>query len=204
MRGPESRRRGHRSRLGPLVFAVALVLALSACGGDDAGDGDSPGDRGPSSVQEEILEKAIEEGAAADGDDVEVDLDGEAFSVENDEGSFTVGGGEVPESFPEGVPLPPGDYSVTSSMEVSGEGGYLRLVTATTGTIDELAAFLEQGLTEGGFTIEGTQKQNIGESSSVILTATGHGKSVMVNVGDLGSTDDSITVAYVITDEEQG
>lgn len=198
MRRTDVRRGG---RVGVLGCALALVLALAACGGDDEGEGLES--TGPSGVQEEILEKAIEEGAAADGDDVEVDLDGEAFRVENDEGSFSVGGGEVPESFPEGVPLPPGEYTVTSSMEVSGEDGYVRLVTATTGTIDELAAVMEQGLTDGGFTIEGTQKQNIGESSSVILTATGEGKSVMVNVGDLGATDDKITVAYVITHEPE-
>lgn len=62
-----------------------MVLALVAC---------SPG--------EELAEQIIEsqEGVG----DVEVDSDSGEVSVETDEGSFTLGGGEVPDGFPVDVP----------------------------------------------------------------------------------------------------
>ncbi len=86
------------------VMFVALALVLAAC----------------QSATEQLSEKLAEQAVGVN--DVDIDTDTGKISVETDEGSFTLGGGEIPEGFP--VPVPDGGRVTASfvsddSMDVS-------------------------------------------------------------------------------------
>lgn len=175
-------------------LALALVTLGAGCGAEE---------KLTEAATEEVVEQAIEESVEG-GSDVELDVDdgGNTVTYESEEGSLTMGSGEIPESFPDTIPLPPEDYSILSAMEVTGDGGYVRLVVTTTGTVEDLGALMEQGLEEGGFTIEGTQNQSYGDTTSVMMQGTGDGKSVMITVNDAGDGEGQISVGYTITAAE--
>lgn len=71
-----------------IVIALLAVIA-TACG----------------AANEELAEQIIERSGGGEAD-VDLDLDTGQVSVETDEGSFSVGGGEIPDGFP--VPFPDG------------------------------------------------------------------------------------------------
>ncbi len=77
------------------VGFVALALVLTAC----------------QSAAEVLSEQVIEQAAGVD--DVKIDTDSGEVSVETEDGSIVIGGGEIPDGF--GVPLPDG-YTVTSVL----------------------------------------------------------------------------------------
>jgi hypothetical protein len=74
------------------IVLIALALLLTAC----------------QTAAENLTEQILEQ--AGDGD-VDIDLDTGEVSLETDEGSVTIGGGELPSDFP--IPIPDG-YQVTS------------------------------------------------------------------------------------------
>jgi hypothetical protein len=76
---------------------VALTLVLTAC--------QSAAENLAENITEQIAEQADGIG------DVDIDLDSGEIKVETDDGSITIGGGEVPDGFP--IPFPDG-YKVTS------------------------------------------------------------------------------------------
>lgn len=144
-----------------VLGAVALVAA--ACGD---GDGSS------------LAEQAVEEGAERSGTDVDVDIDEESgeFSVrgEDGEGSFSVGGsGELPESFPDGFPLPD-DVRIGSSFSSEQEGRSGFSVTAeASGSYDEIVSFYEEALPSSGYEIESTNTASGGGTDSTTLGIAG-------------------------------
>lgn len=75
------------------VGFVALALILTAC----------------QSAAEVLTEQVVEQ--AVGGGDVKIDTDSGVVSVETEDGSVTIGGGELPDGFD--MPLPDG-YDVTS------------------------------------------------------------------------------------------
>lgn len=105
------------------ITAIAVVgaLLLTACG----------------SAVEEITENAIENDL---GEDVELDLDDGQVNIESDEGSLSIGGGEVPEGF--GIALPDGGEVVTSMDSTSGDA-VMQAVSLQydPGTYEELVEF---------------------------------------------------------------
>lgn len=88
-------------RIIPIVCVVALGIA--ACG----------------AANERLTEEIIEQAGGGDAD-VDLDLESGEVSVETDEGSFTIGGGEIPDGFP--VPFPDGG-TVQSVLESGGSAG---------------------------------------------------------------------------------
>lgn len=92
-----------------------------------------------SSAAEELTEQIIESGGNGD---VEVDMNDGTVSIsvagEDGSGSFTVGGGELPEDFP--VPIPDGG-EVVSVFESEGDAAVSVLYDA--GSYDEVSAFYE-------------------------------------------------------------
>ena len=134
-----------RSSTSTLVAAplLAAALVVAGCG--------------------EIAERAVEEGleqAGGASGNVELDLDNEdgSLSIESSEGSFRIGAQDVPEDFPEEVPLP-AELEVMSSMSFNEEGGTSFNLNATTpGDATTVADELEAAFTDAGFTITGTSQ----------------------------------------------
>jgi len=140
-----------------LAITLSAAVLLAGCG----------------SIGEAVSERAIEEGleAAGGGGDVDIDLDDEngGISIETSEGSMQIGNAEIPDGFPESIPLPD-DATIVSAMSFSEDDGANFNVTMTVpGAADALAADLEDQLTANGYEIVGTfdQDMNCESTSSV-------------------------------------
>lgn len=133
---PRGGRHAH-TRRGAIV-AATLALAVAGC----------------SSVSEQVAESVADE--AADqlaGEDVDIDMGDEGFSVESSEGSLSVGG-EIPADFPDTIPLPD-DHTVISVVEQDGGDGKIQGVQVQTpGTLAEWDAFYADALEEAGWTLD--------------------------------------------------
>ena len=138
-------------RLRTISIAVS-ALAVFAAGCD--------------TIAEQVGEEVAEQAAGGEVD-LDVDESGGNISVETSEGTMSFGGGgELPASFPEDLPLPAGDYEVASSFEGSGgDAGDLRLQTAvmTTAAYDDVVAHFESALPDAGWEIQDTQSMSMGE-----------------------------------------
>jgi hypothetical protein len=150
------------------LVAVAAVVLLAACSGDDGGA------ESGLEVAEEILEQQ------RDGE-IEIETDGE-ITVEGEDGgdSFSLGG-DVPDDFPEVVPLPQGGVVVTSTG--SGDGPNRSWSVAYTGLDPNSVAGYRDTIVGDGFEIENSFSDDQGGVSAFV--ATGHGYVVAVG----GSAD---------------
>lgn len=191
------------SRAGALVVG-ALVFALAGCGT-------------PEDIAESAVERAMEEAAESDasgsdeaasdgtsdgfqgGEDVEVDIDadGGTMTFENEDASMAVGeGAELPETFPEDLPLPLEDYSVTLAME---ESSAVQVSLQTTGDFDALTAHLEEGAEAAGYTIADRSSSTMEDFKQVMFTAKGNGRNAFIM---LASGEDGISLTYRVESEE--
>ena len=105
-------------RFVPVVLGVSLILA--AC----------------QSASETIAEQLAEQVEGVDN--VEIDTDTGQVKIETDEGSVTIGGGELPDDFP--VPLPDG-YQVASVFTADGTSAVS--LAYPEGDFDEIVAFFD-------------------------------------------------------------
>lgn len=120
----------------PVAAVLAGVALLGAAGCGQAAE----------KVAEKATEEAIES-QAGDGAKVDIGQDG-TFEIETEEGSYSAGTGEVPEGWPDDVPLPDGLEIVTGSNL----GNDAERITSVIGTTDEspdaVAAFYEEALSD--------------------------------------------------------
>lgn len=148
-------------RLITIVAVPAAALLLTACSTD--------------SLLESAVEEGIERAAEASGDDVgdvELDLDGEdgTFSIETDDGSLSFGGSsELPEDFPDDLPLP-GDFEAQSVQEFSSEGEQVVAVQGTVEGYQQVVEFYEAELPAAGWEITGTSSSGTGGTGTTQLT----------------------------------
>ena len=120
---------------------------------------------------EDIAERVAEEAAEQLGDgqgEVNLDMDEEGgnITVETSEGTISMGGGGgLPESFPDDLPLPQGDYEVGGSMEQSNEtdGASFTTTLMPTEAYDDLVAHFEAALPDAGWDVDDTQTVSMGE-----------------------------------------
>ena len=163
-----------RIRTSLLVAAVALSLA--AC----------------DSAVEQLTEEAAERAAEAAGSgDTEIDIDEEGgLSVETDEGSLQIGaGGDVPEDFPDEIPLP-ADYTVLNSASFSGEDGQSFQVSMESEGLDVVAYIEDQvvpSLEDAGYEIA---NQSTTTTDGVNFSSVGaEGDEFQVSVRAAGQQD---------------
>lgn len=128
------------------IALMALALSLTAC----------------QSVSENIAENIVEQVAEqADGvGDVDFDVESGEISVETEDGSVTIGGGEIPDGFP--IPVPDG-YVVTSVFTSDGDASVS--LAYGDGSYTDIEAFYDDW-TEG-------QSAEWSKSSSSISTEEG-------------------------------
>jgi hypothetical protein len=174
-------------RLAPAALGVVLVLTAAACGDD----GGSPSDN----ALEEIIEQQ-------GGGEVDIDSEDGEVTVESEDGSFTASSdGELPEDWPDDVPLPD-DLAIDGSSRIadSASGGFILSVSgATSLSVEEVQELYTSGLdgwTEGlnmvnssGGTDSLTMAFEDDEGRGVMLTASNDGEATMlaVNVTSEGS-----------------
>ena len=143
----------HTSRTARGLVAGVVGLALAGCG--------SVSDEISERVTEQVVERAAEAGGE-EGVEFDIDSDDGSFTIETDEGTFATGSDELPEGFPEAMPVPDGLVvagSMTGSGD-SGEGYFVQLSSeeASQGAYDELVAFYDAELEANGWTVEDRQE----------------------------------------------
>lgn len=173
----------HTIRTRPrLLLAIgALALSGTAC----------------SSIGEGIAERAAEEiaeQAAGEGVEIDLDEDGGTFRIESSEGTLDFGGGEIPDGFPDGLPLPDGHEVLTTMSQGSDDGETMMVNLGAPGGFDAVRAAVESGL--DGWTIDNTSDMSSGDFASTTWTVSRDDWSGSVTVSSDGS--DQTTVAYVL------
>lgn len=167
------------------IMIVVLALVAAGCG----------------SAIEGLTEEAIERGLEASGEDVgdvDIDLDEDSgeFRVESDDGTFSVGGGEVPDGLE--LDLPDGGEVVSSlttpdlvqvSLQYPG------------GQFDDLVDFYDQRLadwdrSESTFTNDGTEIRNV--------SWRGEENQTFAQVVTCFDTDGEATLACVTVAQDVG
>lgn len=160
-------------RLPALVAVLALGVApLAACG---------------QSAEKKAVEALIKN---SDDSVKSVDIDGDAFSIETDEGTFSMGeGAAVPDEFPSDVPMPAVDHTVVTAS-VSG-GRVTLMLSAPDLDVTAEAARLLSGLESAGWTIGDKTEMNTADTKMYALSATKGTQELGINLvreaGDDGS-----------------
>jgi len=100
------------------IAALAAVISMTIFMLFSASGCFNPGQKVAEKVTEEAIEKAIE----SEGGEAEIDIGEEGVSIKTDEDEMTYGGGaELPEGFPEVVPVYP-DMEIITSWKATEDG----------------------------------------------------------------------------------
>ena len=93
------------------VVSLALVFAMGGCAQQAA---------------ERIVERAIEQAAEAEGEDVDIDLSEGEINISDEEGNeMSFGGGDIPDDWPSVVPVNKNiDIAFSASQTTDGKKGW--------------------------------------------------------------------------------
>lgn len=175
--------RSSRSRLAISVLALTLGVSTVGCG--------KAAEKFAEKATEKVTEKAIE---AESGGDANVDIgkDGKV-QIDTEDGSLSIGTGEIPDSWPSDVPLPE-DLDIVSSLATQ-DGSILAGSTASMNDA-EVMEFYEEAL--GGWTAS---------SRANDMTATGNFSSAQYEQGErvlsitaTGTPDESTAISISYTE----
>lgn len=160
----------HRPRT-HVIATVALAATASLLAGCGAA---------AEKVSEKATEKAIEQQT---GGKVDIDSSGDrSVDIETEDGSMTLGGGEIPEEWPEEIPLPDDLTVQTGAAMDASDGRLVSVVGATDDTPEEILASLKEALadweisgestsTGGGSTTTGAQWETDGRRVTFAATS---------------------------------
>lgn len=153
---------------------------------------------GISCSSQDVADKAAEkiaEAAGGDGTDVSIDSETGEVKVDTEDGSFSMGTTELPESWPSEIPLPD-DYTLSFAMESAAAEGATSNITGTvpgsaSSTFDQIVG--EFGA--GGWTE--TMKTTSSSGDGTVSTASFENSdwTVMFNVSETG---DETTFSYTV------
>lgn len=179
-------RRSPRTTL--LVLAGAATVALAGCG--------SVADTAAEQVVEQAIENSTDVGGS-EGTDVGLDSDTGEFSIDvegSEGGSLSIGGGEIPDTFPEQFVLPD-DGEVRAVTELQGAVGVQ--VTAGADALEALEA-TQAALVDDDW-------QAVTESTAGDLRQATYRKGDLhVTIGALGQGDEYVLTYNYLTEEFDG
>lgn len=166
----------HRALIAAVLIAGTGVLA-------GCGSGEEASDKAADAVAEKALEAAAEESS---GGDVDIDVDDEQVTIEGEDGTYTMGGTERPESLPDDFPLAEGE--ITYAME-SPSGS---MVTVK---VDDVGSAFDQALADleaAGWTRSSVTEAEDGAMAT--LTGESEGDSVLITTSPTAQE-----ISYVVT-----
>jgi hypothetical protein len=150
------------------VLAVALLL-LPACGGS----------------AEDATEGAVVDAIEAElGGDATVDVEEDSLTIDTEDGSISAGTGQLPEGFPDSVPLVDGEVVFGQRSESpEGSGWTVQLLVET--TPDDVTAELTRALGEAGFQVQSAPAEG---GNTLLADSDAWSVLVVVAPGDEGTT----------------
>lgn len=169
-----------------IAIVGALALATTACG----------------SITERVTEGVLERAA---GGDVDIDLDGEdggSITVETSEGTARFGaGGNLPDSFPDDVPLPSADYQVAQSFEQSGSDGVaVQVSLGVNAAASDVADELEGEFAADGWENDSTSRTSGDGFTQITMAFTKGEMRVMLMI--MSDDGDETIVSYTVVHED--
>lgn len=184
----------NRTRLIAAALAVPLV-AVTGCGTDKLAD----------KASEKAAEKILE---SAGGEDVDIDIDqdsGKATFRDADGSTFSIGGGDLPEDWPEEVPLPDG-FTLEGSFSGVDDGQANFTVSGTlSGDPTEHFGALVDAFENDGWTEQHRSTTDASGSSMSSATYVNDTWTVTVLLtADDGDGDESIGVVYTVMPTDAG
>ena len=149
-------------------------------------------------AEEKAGEKLAEDALSQGGN--EVDVDGDKVTVKDKDGNVNVYGEDVelPDDFPDDVPLPKGDYKVNSVYDEGDRTTIMFLFEAP--DMESLEQHLKSGLADGGYTIEDGMR--IDEESGEQVHFTGTSAEREVSIMLMVAPDEEATAVYTLTKAE--
>ncbi len=182
-------------RLTKLSMLLVLVLAAAGCG-----FGDSAGERLMEEVAGEAADEDVdldmdEDGITIETEDGEVSMDEDGFSATGEDGEFEAGaGGELPDDFPDEMPVPDGEIQLASSGS-DADGQQLQVTIVAEDDLEALEALYADELEAGGWDVEEEAEMSMDGMRSRVLAAEGHGWDGSVT---LTQTDDEPPLVNIV------
>lgn len=164
------------------AWLVGSVLAVALTGCSDTVEG----------IAEGTVERALEDEL---GDSVDVEIGADGYTVDTEDGTTTVGDGEVPPDFPSDFPLVDGEVTFAQSLDTGDATTWTVLVTAA----GDPAAITEQVLGQlesGGYAVDQAGELSSEEDSGGSLLAEKDDVSALVVVAQEGG---DVAVTYSVT-----
>ena len=136
-----------------LMVLVVVVLAAAGCA------------KAAETTVEQAIERQLEEQGSGDVN-VDVDEDGGSVSIETDEGSFQMGGGEIPDDFL--LPVP--DYQeISNVLTQTGESaGTMVTLTFDPDDFDDVVDLYEGFFNDEGWEVSRTESSADNQRTVVI------------------------------------
>lgn len=145
-------------------------------------------------------------GAISDLPSVSTDKDGGSVTIKGKDGESATldmdSSGELPDWFPDGLPLPD-DFTVVTSSEFETNEGYMKSVALTTHQdFDSLIAQIDDGLAAAGITPEPRSVSEQAGMQSALFGAELESEGWMINILDYGDDEEGIGITYATVHEE--
>jgi hypothetical protein len=140
-----------------IVSIFTMIAVLMGCGSREA-------------AQEAAVEKAVEQSAKADGQDVDVDIDGDSMTIKSDGGKSTVSVGEgttIPSDFPSDVPTYP-DAKVLGSFGNTEQKAH-SLQLSTTDPLDKVQKYLQEQAVAKGWSEDSVMNTQGGTPMAMLM-----------------------------------
>lgn len=165
-----------------LVACLAVAGLLGAAGCAMAAE----------EISEQAAEQAVEAGASGEVDvDVDVDGDSGTMKIEGSDGSLNVGNDELPESFPDDLPLPE-DFTVQMSLESPDN---ITVNVTTTDDFESLRDRLTSEFAEAGYVVDNKVNSEMGGVRGRMLAGVKGERKVSIHITEAES---QTTVGYLI------
>lgn len=165
------------------VVAVVAALTLAGCGaGEKAG--------------QEAADRLTEKALSQDGQDVDVDSGDGSVSVKTEDGTVAFGEDvDLPEEFPDDVPLPRADFKVVSAATQGGEVSVMLSLADL--DFEAEKEHLTQELEAAGYTLSDTMDATSDGNGFFSVTATLGERTVGVVLSE-GDGVDGSTAMYSV------
>ncbi|MFP4502206.1 MAG: hypothetical protein ACLFTT_14490 [Candidatus Hydrogenedentota bacterium] len=165
-----------------------LAMAMAGCGGDSGGGADTATESTDGgAMRDAAVSKAIEAAAAAQGEEVEVDIDsttgGADIKAKTNDGDVEMSsdnGAQLPEGLPEDVPILPG-MKIRFSQRESQDNAYT-IVGVTGKSLAEAAGFFKKEAAAQRWSEASSQEMDMGSITMHTLSFEKEQRNLTINI----------------------